>query len=316
LLGLFPGKVDGTSGRAILKIVWLILGLSLRGQCGLVQAACETSATYPKPRQGQLLCHIFHNAIAGFLDENENNTVEVKWAPGHQDIPGNDRADDLAKAGVELESVITGTRAAGLRKAKGKLIRTWTKEWKSRPKSGRFAMADRMPPKLKATERFIKTKREVFGRLVQCRTGHGFLGEYYNQFVPDENVDCPCGEPFQTREHILRDCPKYQTHRHILEEESRDISLPEILGTEKGIEALIDFLEESGAFTKTWKPISKPREPSFDDEPNPAEDEDEDPPRRAGRQGHICPLFSYIHSMFHDMCYRQSAAHSLAFFTV
>jgi ribonuclease HI len=232
----------------------------------------------PKPRQGQLLCHIFHNAITGFLDENENNTVEVNWAPGHQDIPGNDRADELAKAGVELESAVTGTRAAGLRKAKGKLIGTWTKEWKSRPKSGRFAMADRMPPKLKTTERFIKTKREVFGRLIQCRTGHGFLGEYYKQFVPDENVDCPCGEPFQTREHILRDCPKYQTHRHILEEVSRDISLPEILGTEKGIEALIDFLEESGAFTKTGKPTPKPREPSFDEEPNPAEDEDEDPP--------------------------------------
>lgn len=62
------------------------------------------------------------NAIAGFL--NENNTVELEWAPGYQDIPGNDRDDGLAKARVEMASLVTGMRAAGLRKAKGRVITT------------------------------------------------------------------------------------------------------------------------------------------------------------------------------------------------
>lgn len=31
-----------------------------------------------------------------------------------------------------------------------------------------------------STQRFKETPREVFGRLVQCRTGHGGIGEYYH----------------------------------------------------------------------------------------------------------------------------------------
>ncbi|KAG7445344.1 uncharacterized protein BT62DRAFT_859846, partial [Guyanagaster necrorhizus] len=57
-------------------------------------------------------------------------------------------------------------------------------------------------------------KREIFGRVLQCRTGHGYIGEYYSQFVPSKDVDCPCGETFQTQEHILHECPLYAIHVH------------------------------------------------------------------------------------------------------
>ncbi|KAJ3911991.1 hypothetical protein F5877DRAFT_1668, partial [Lentinula edodes] len=71
-------------------------------------------------------------------------------------------------------------------------------------------------PSLKPSERLKETTRELFSRLTQCRTGHAFIGEYYLQFVPGENVDCPCGVELQTREHILRACPKYEEYRYIL----------------------------------------------------------------------------------------------------
>ncbi|EPS97143.1 hypothetical protein FOMPIDRAFT_27216, partial [Fomitopsis schrenkii] len=90
-----------------------------------------------------------------------------------------------------------------------------------------------------------------FGRVVQCRTGHGFTGEYYRSHVPTEPDDCPCGAPFQTRRHILQDCPRYEPTRHILRAASAQIDLPTILGTEDGINALAEFIEQSGAFTKT-----------------------------------------------------------------
>ncbi|KAJ6537273.1 hypothetical protein DFH09DRAFT_930974 [Mycena vulgaris] len=100
-------------------------------------------------------------------------------------------------------------------------------------------------------------------------------GQYYAKFVPSENVDCPCGEVFQTREHLLRECPLYEDQRHILEKASRDISLPEILGTKEGIDALAEFLDKSGVFTKTGEPRRQPILPTFEDEPDP-EDSDED----------------------------------------
>ncbi|KAJ6622184.1 hypothetical protein B0H10DRAFT_1788400, partial [Mycena sp. CBHHK59/15] len=87
-----------------------------------------------------------------------------------------------------------------------------------------------------------------------CRIGHCVTGEHYSKFVPSEDVDCPCGEASQTREHLLRECPLYEDQRYILENLSRDVSPPEILGTKKGIEALAEFLDKSGVFTKTGKP--------------------------------------------------------------
>jgi hypothetical protein len=136
-------------------------------------------------------------------------------------------------------------------------------------------MANRFPPSLRPTARFKELKREIFGRVFQCRTGHGYIGEYYNKFVPSENIDCPCGEAIQTREHVLRECPLYEDHRHILEEVSRDISVPEILGTKEGISALAEFLDVSGAFTKTGEPRQTKDLPRYEDEPEPEPESDD-----------------------------------------
>ncbi|KAH9948885.1 hypothetical protein B0H21DRAFT_660920, partial [Amylocystis lapponica] len=102
-----------------------------------------------------------------------------------------------------------------------------------------------------------------------CRTGHGFLGAYYSQFVPSERVDCPCGAASQTRQHILQDCPRYEHHRHILTAVSDVIDLPTILGTVEGIAALGTFLHESGAFTKTGEKRAQRARARWEDEPEP-----------------------------------------------
>ncbi|KAJ3831292.1 hypothetical protein F5878DRAFT_549730 [Lentinula raphanica] len=98
---------------------------------------------------------------------------------------------------------------------------------------------------------------------MQCRSGHGFIGEYYSKFVPSKNVDCPCGAELQTREHILRECPRYEDFRYVLQKVSQDICLADILGKEEGIEALIEFLDLSGAFTVTGRPRNQPEPPMY-----------------------------------------------------
>ena len=75
----------------------------------------------------------------------------------------------------------------------------------------------------------------MFGRLVQCRTGHAYAGEFRKQFFPGESVDCACGEDPQTREHILRTCTRYTSHWGSLQDENRKIALLELRGTPKGI---------------------------------------------------------------------------------
>ncbi|KAF8954033.1 hypothetical protein BDZ97DRAFT_1639530, partial [Flammula alnicola] len=121
-------------------------------------------------------------------------------------------------------------------------------QWKSTPKTGGFAISNTLQPTLRPTKRFLNTTRETFGRLIQCRTGHAYTGEFRRRFFPDKDEDCPCGEEYQTREHILIHSPKFAAHRQHLHKISRDIFLPTILGTEEGIQALSIYLKESGAF--------------------------------------------------------------------
>ncbi|KAJ7708468.1 hypothetical protein B0H14DRAFT_3642837 [Mycena olivaceomarginata] len=90
---------------------------------------------------------------------------------------------------------------------------------------------------------------------MEYRTGNGPIGEYYQQFVPSED---------------------YEGLRHTLRKASRDLSLPEILGTPEGVEDLAEFLEKSGAFTKNGKKHREVDLPTYDDKPDPEMSEDED----------------------------------------
>ncbi|KIK58423.1 hypothetical protein GYMLUDRAFT_170986 [Collybiopsis luxurians FD-317 M1] len=80
---------------------------------------------------------------------------------------------------------------------------------------------------------------------MKCCTGHGYIGKYFSEFTPSKNIDCHCSQPHQTQEHVLW----YEHHRCLLWKVYHDISLAEIFRLTEGINALISFLENSGAFT-------------------------------------------------------------------
>ena len=63
-------------------------------------------------------------------------------------------------------------------------------------------------------------------------------------------VSCPCGHPQQTRAHVLTECPIYDAYRHHLRTVSRTLSIPVILSTKSGLQALAKFVNESHAFSK------------------------------------------------------------------
>ncbi|KAJ7080820.1 hypothetical protein B0H15DRAFT_803957 [Mycena belliarum] len=79
------------------------------------------------------------------------------------------------------------------------------------------------------------------------------------QFITGQAfIGCQYGEPLQTRAHVLQDCAKHERHRGLVREVSEQLSIPDILSTEKGLQALAKFLENSGAFTKTCRPRGDP----------------------------------------------------------
>lgn len=86
----------------------------------------------------------FHKIVRQFLDPNPQHKVE--------------RADELAKAGVELASNTPETWLNVLRRAKEKTLRSWKTERKTERKTGRYAIANRFPPFLKLTKHFTSSQ--------------------------------------------------------------------------------------------------------------------------------------------------------------
>ena len=134
--------------------------------------------------------------------------------------------------------------------------------------------ANRIMPSLNPTNLLqnLKDKRELFGRVVQCRMGHSYTGEYQQSFLPlsPESNTCPCNNStIESRNHILRDCPRYEQHQEILKSASKYIALLVVLGTKKSIEALTKFLMKSSAFSRIRVPLTAPQSPTLENKSQP-----------------------------------------------
>jgi hypothetical protein len=199
----------------------------------------------------------------------EDRTVEVGWPPGHKGIPGNERADELAKRGAKMWAPDVPTLTHTKRSTKERAMKARSADWGATRRVGQFGAANNFPPSLRPHDHFTATQREVYRRLIQCRMGHAFTGEYYDRFVPTESTECRCGEHIQMHEHIIRSCPRYAEHRHILQTNHPNLNIADLMGTKIGLEALVKFLKASGAFTKTGEPRSKPPRPALGDEEDP-----------------------------------------------
>ncbi|KNZ80902.1 hypothetical protein J132_03602 [Termitomyces sp. J132] len=202
--------------------------------------------------------------------------VGIEWCPGHEDVMGNDRADEEAKARAEIwmQDYTMLTNAKWMTKEKA--LKKWKGEWQRSTPSRGFTVANRLEPQWKPREHVVHIPREVFStlmQLMQCQTKHAFLGEYYVRFIPDESNRCTCKNRFQIWEHIIKECPKHKRHRDILREVNAQLELGILLGLKKGLEAMAKLLAKMGAFTKMGENHRQSQKPEEDDKENKEEEE-------------------------------------------
>jgi ribonuclease HI len=222
------------------------------------QAATRTivdTAEHP----AQLASIIFRKHIDSIMQADAHIRVEIRWIPGHKGFAGNERADSIAKAAVNDAPVLHSTITWAREKAKQRALKSWRNEWTSLPHTNQSATALRHSlPSLRLSQslRGLDGPRDVQSRVIQTITGHGHIGDYYARFVPAENPSCPCGEPLQTREHVLADCELHNASRHILHKACPNLSTTLILSTRKGLNALAHFLKDSDAFKKA-RPVNQ-----------------------------------------------------------
>ncbi|KAI0271090.1 hypothetical protein BGY98DRAFT_1007241 [Russula aff. rugulosa BPL654] len=118
-----------------------------------------------------------------------------------------------------------------------------------------------VPNEHRDQETKAKFSRLTHSTLLRYITGHAFVGEYTQRFYPphtQEQIACPCGNPLQTIEHVLTECPLHTAaRRKHLTANGQPRTLPQLFANSKRVEEALRFLEETGACAKPrarWEP--------------------------------------------------------------
>ena len=129
-------------------------------------------------------------------------TVVLQWIPAHCGIPGNERADRLAKTGSkQLQPTSTST----YQEAKTLLRNRQKCQWKK-------ATGDYNP----STDPINRLARHEQTTIFRLRTGHCGLRAHLKRIGIMDSALCDCKEAEQTVHHILQDCPIWRKQRHQL----------------------------------------------------------------------------------------------------
>ena len=148
----------------------------------------------------------------------QSKAVSLFWIKAHAGLPGNERADELAK-----EAALSLRRKPDYDQCPVSFIKRQIRlesldEWNRRYVSGETASVTKMfLPDAIAAFHIIKQVRPT-GVLTQVLTGHGGFSEYLNRFKCKESPSCVCDPGVaETVQHILVDCPLFIRERYQLE---------------------------------------------------------------------------------------------------
>lgn len=238
-------------------------------------AAAISNITRTHTHPSQQLSILFATRAREFLEKGPDFRIRIRWVPGHKGIELNELADKEARRGCRREDSIQASLSYYREKATELVLRGWRKEFETNSKYSTFWESTNRPPTVKPSKTFrqLKDRPEVFGRLTQLRTMHGYNTYYYQRFnFTDRDWDCECGDatppnPAAVREHIFHLCPLYaEERRNFLTPISRLHETMGLLGSDKGLLATAKFLELTGALTRDGRPYTVPEMPTIPSE--------------------------------------------------
>ena len=132
---------------------------------------------------------------------SNNTTLSFQWVPGHAGLPGNEKADLLAKTGASLPTdAIPSPLPPVIAKVRYSLYRNWRRHIS-------HSHLNFQVPEVSSEElllsRFIRSE---LSRL-RCHGHSLLLSSYLHRISRKENSDCSaCGHPLQDLNHLLLDC--------------------------------------------------------------------------------------------------------------
>ena len=164
-----------------------------------------------------------NSLLIAWLAANLQRSLTIRFVPSHKGVIGNERADQLTKAGLERcpTNPPRILRSHFLSEQRHRAEHDWQRRWKDATYRGSQWLPIRRKKKVFKPS-FAKHARNFFhnmakgepnhlSRIAHVLTNHAPTGEYRTRFFPGEATACPhCDEEtLQTRRHILTECPWY-----------------------------------------------------------------------------------------------------------
>ena len=173
-------------------------------------------------------------------------TVDIRWCPGHAGIPGNELADQLAKAACQMPTNRqTATIARARRLIEGRYATAASAYWRGNCPD-RYArlgleLSTRIPAEL-------SHPRPLLGRLLAARSGHGDFSSYHLRFKhEDAELLCRCGEP-KAPEHFAFCDAANPPFGRVVPNDCRGDPVRWALGTTPGAKAFAEWASTSRFF--------------------------------------------------------------------
>ena len=131
--------------------------------------------------------------------------VVLQWIPAHTGIPGNERADALAKKGASLPQPDIPTDYTTCRQMiKSNFKEEWMNKWATGT-TGRRMYDHMIKPDIK--DPINKLRREDQSNIFQLRSQHLPLNQHLHRIGVKPSAACPlCDYPSETVEHFLFFC--------------------------------------------------------------------------------------------------------------
>lgn len=163
-----------------------------------------------------------HNCRSSLNEMAEQFNIHLIWVPGHRDVPGNCKADELAKNGTILPNVINrhniGTPLATCKLSlKQHAQESINSRWSQ---SSTCLVTKQIWPSIdvKRSKSLISLGRSQISSTIGVLTGHCLIGRHAIRLgVPSNDFcrSCMDEEEEETIQHLLCTCPALSNRRNI-----------------------------------------------------------------------------------------------------
>ena len=224
------------------------------------RAAIQSCTKHPRAQPAQHHLLKIHTSLAALRTTHPNTRFHLNWIPGHEGIPGNERADKVAKKAADDTTYEPHTPPyPALAAAARQYARAHFVHPPEHPQNGNHHRKTRGKTTSKHTVAMLtKLQRGRCSILVQLRSGHVGLRSYLARFGHADSPMCTRCKTPETVEHYLTTCMRYAHARSklihtILHHEDRTIrnkskDIAVLLAHPGIISHTLDYISATGRF--------------------------------------------------------------------